>query len=114
MTSQSTTPEAIVAQVAPVIRQYAAASESQRRLAPEIVSAMVDAGVMRSMQPQAYGGLGLDPVAALKLIEGLSRVDSASGWTAVLCGLIATFVGLNPEAAAEEIHADPNAVIAGA
>jgi alkylation response protein AidB-like acyl-CoA dehydrogenase len=73
MTRATLFPESIVAQVAPVIRQYADQGERDRRLAPEVVDAMLDAGVFRAWVPQALGGLEMDPVSAMRLFEGIAH-----------------------------------------
>jgi|SRR5579883_1793552 alkylation response protein AidB-like acyl-CoA dehydrogenase len=76
------TPEEIVARVAPVLRQYAAAGETERRLAPQAVEAMIDAGVFRAWIPKALGGLEMEPAAALRMFEGIAHADGAAGWVA--------------------------------
>src|SRR5438094_340427 len=72
------TPDEIIAQVAPVLRQYAAQGEAERKLAPQAVEAMIDAGVFRAWIPRALGGLELDPIAALRLFEGLAHADGSA------------------------------------
>ena len=81
-TQSPTTPEAMIAQVEPVVRKHAAHAEANRRLAPEVIDALHDAGVLRSLMPRAYGGLEMDMVDALRLYEGIARIDSAAGWIA--------------------------------
>src|SRR5215207_7307728 len=112
MTTTTATPtvEAIIAQVAPTLRQYAPQAEAERRLAPEAMAALIDAGVTRSLLPKTLGGLELDYVSALRLFEELSYLDSAAGWVSLIAAGIAAFTGLLPPEAAEEIFADPRAV----
>src|SRR5437764_12375875 len=92
MTTQIETasPEKIVAQIEPTLRRYAPAAEAERRLAPEAMAAMVEAGVFRSLVPRAYGGLELEPLAALRMFEAIARIDSAAGWLAANQSGIAT------------------------
>src|SRR5206468_3579678 len=64
----------MVAQVEPVLRKYAAQNEADRRLAPEVIEALVDSGITRAVLPKAYGGFEMDPVSGLKLLEDVSRI----------------------------------------
>jgi alkylation response protein AidB-like acyl-CoA dehydrogenase len=104
----------LVAQLEPVLRQHAATAEADRRLTPEAMAALIDAGVMRSLLPKSLGGLELDYLSALKLFEELSRIDSAAGWVGLIAAGIPIFAGLLPSAAAEEMLADPRVVCVGA
>jgi alkylation response protein AidB-like acyl-CoA dehydrogenase len=108
-----TSPEELVARVEPVLREYAPAAEAERRLAPEAMAALIDAGIFRTWVPRAYGGLEMDPIPALKMFEELSRIDSAAGWVAGNSAAIASFGHAFPDAASAEISADPRAVMAG-
>src|SRR6266545_7851392 len=108
MATQSTTtsPEEMLAQVDPIVRKYAMTAELERRLAPEAVDALIDAGLFRTWVPRAYGGLEMDPIPALKMFEELSRIDSAAGWVAGNSAAIASFGHAFPDEASAEISAD--------
>lgn len=64
--------EELVQRVEPVLRASTATSEAQRHLAPEVMEALIDAGILRALLPAAYGGAELGLVDALHLIEALS------------------------------------------
>ncbi len=106
------TPEDIVARVTPVLRHYRSQGETDCRLAPEAVAALVDAGVFRLWTPKALGGLELDPLPALRLLEALAHADGSAGWVASN-STHATILGqlLSDEGAAE-IFSDPRTLIA--
>jgi alkylation response protein AidB-like acyl-CoA dehydrogenase len=106
-------PEKLVARVEPVLRAHAPAAEAERRLAPEAMTALIDAGVFRTWVPRAYGGLEMDPIPALKMFEELSRIDSAAGWVAANSAFIASVGQIFPDEASIEIAADPRVVMAG-
>lgn len=108
-----TSPKELVARVEPVLRAYAPAAEAERRLAPEAMAAMLDAGVFRTWVPRAYGGLEMDPIPALQLFEELSRIDCAAGWVAGNSSSIASFAQVFPDEGAAEVFADPRVVVAG-
>ncbi len=103
-----------VNELAPLFRKHAEAADHERRLARPVVEALSEAGFFRLWTPRSLGGLELDPPSALRVIEALSRIDSAVGWNvAVTSGLVPVAARL-PDAGAEEIFGpDPNVVVAG-
>src|SRR5207249_9965329 len=102
----------MIGEVEPVLRKYAAQAEADRRLAPEAIDAILDAGLMRTWTPKGYGGLEMDPIPALKMFESIARIDSAAGWiVANSCG-ISSF-SWYPSDANQEMRADPRGFPAG-
>lgn len=73
-----------VRELEPLIREYAPRAERERRLAQPVSEALRDAGCYRLFRPRSRGGLELDPVSAFRVIEELSRIDSAAGWNVAL------------------------------
>ncbi|HZQ37199.1 MAG TPA: acyl-CoA dehydrogenase family protein [Dehalococcoidia bacterium] len=108
------TPEEIIAQVEPVIRKHAASGEIERRLAPEVVAAMIDAGVFRAWVPKALGGLELDPLSALRIFEGIAHADGSAGWVASNSANAAMLGQVLPDEGAAEIFSDPKVLLGGA
>ncbi|HZU75229.1 MAG TPA: acyl-CoA dehydrogenase family protein, partial [Dehalococcoidia bacterium] len=103
----------LVQRVAPAVRASAAASEAGRRLAPEAMAALIDAGIFRTLLPATYGGADLGPVYGAKLIEEVSRIDSAAGWITMICATGSWLTVVLPPQAADEMLADPRAVVCG-
>lgn len=103
----------LVQQVAPALRATAAASEAARQLAPEAMAALIDAGILRAFLPAAYGGAELGPVAGIQLFEELGTIDGAAAWVAMIAAAGAWLTVLLPPQAADEILADPRAVVNG-
>src|SRR5205085_12026708 len=103
----------MVQQVAPVLRASAADSEAARRLAPEAMAALIDAGILRALLPATYGGAELGPVHGVRLFEELATIDSAASWVGMISAVGAWLMVLLPPQAAEEILADPRAVVNG-
>src|SRR3989442_10374079 len=110
-TAQSTSDR--VAKIEPILRAHAAQAEIERRLAPQAMAALHDAGIMRTWVPKAYGGLQMSPVPALKMFEEISRIDSAAGWIASNSSIIAFFCQVISDQGAAEIFSDPQTVVAG-
>jgi indole-3-acetate monooxygenase len=113
MTTIALSPEQIVAQIEPVLREYAAVAEAERRLAPEAMNAMIESGVFRTWVPRAYGGLEMDPLPALRMFEAIARIDSAAGWLAANQSGVASLAMLMPAEGSAEMFTDPRAVCAG-
>lgn len=107
MTAASPAVDELIARVVPVIRKHAASGEAERRLAPEVVAAMIDAGVFRCWIPQALSGLELDPISALRLFEGIAHADGSAGWVASNSANVALGGQILPDAGAAEVFGDP-------
>jgi alkylation response protein AidB-like acyl-CoA dehydrogenase len=76
----------------PLIREHEEAIEAGR-FPPPLVDALHDAGVFRAMLAREVGGLEVEPVEWLQLIEELSRINSSVGWNAFIqSGIGLTFL----------------------
>ncbi len=79
----------------PLIRAQAEALE-EGRIPPPLVEALYDAGVFKAMLPREVGGLEVEPVEWLQMIEELARINASVGWLAFIqSGVGLTF--LDPE-----------------
>jgi alkylation response protein AidB-like acyl-CoA dehydrogenase len=74
---------AIARSLEPLIREHAPALE-EGRIPPPLVEAFYDEGVFRAMLPREVGGLEVEPVEWLQMIEELARIDSSAGWLAFI------------------------------
>ncbi len=70
--------------LAPLIQESLGAMEAERRLAPQVVDALRGLGAFRMAVPRAYGGLELDPMTQVRVVEELSRMDGSVGWCAMI------------------------------
>jgi alkylation response protein AidB-like acyl-CoA dehydrogenase len=76
--------------------------ERNRELPAPIISALIENGLFRLLQPRALGGAELDPMTYIRLIEEIARHDASTGWCveqANGCSMAAAF--LDPEVALE-------------
>jgi indole-3-acetate monooxygenase len=79
----------------PLIRAHAEELD-QGRVPPPLVEALYDTGVFKAMLPREVGGLEVEPVEWLQLIEELARINASVGWLAFIqSGVGLTF--LDPE-----------------
>jgi alkylation response protein AidB-like acyl-CoA dehydrogenase len=70
--------------LAPLIKESAGAIEAERKFPPTILEAMRKLGAFRMAVPRAYGGLELDPMTQVRVVEELSRMDGSVGWCAMV------------------------------
>ena len=79
----------------PLIRLHADALEEGRVPQP-LIEALYEAGVFKTMLPREVGGLEVEPVEWLRMIEELARINASVGWVAFInSGVGLTF--LDPE-----------------
>jgi indole-3-acetate monooxygenase len=79
----------------PLVREHAEVLE-EGRIPPPLVEALYDAGVFKAMLPREVGGLEVEPVEWLQMIEELARINASVGWLAFIqSGVGLTF--LDPE-----------------
>ena len=104
---------AAVEAIAPLIADHVLWSQQERRLAPAVVEAFHDAGLLRLMIPRDLGGEGMDEYELVPIIEAVARIDASAGWNlAIGNGSLGLVRGLE-EAAATEILSVPRVLAAG-
>src|SRR4051812_5289735 len=91
----------VVHDLEPLIRRNADAAEVARKMAPEVMSALVEAGLFRMWIPKAFGGLEMEPNASLAVMEELARIDAATGWVVSNCSFISMVPQFLPDAVVE-------------
>src|SRR5262245_11588787 len=75
---------AAVRGLAPLLRAASDETEAARSLSEPLVQAMADAGLYRMYLPRSLGGGELDPLTYFDVIEALSQVESAAGWSVLI------------------------------
>lgn len=99
--------------LAPLIRQYAAQAEHERRVARPVLEALAGAGLQRMFAPRAIGGLETDPVTAARAVEEVALADSAAAWALQAGNAGAWWSARLPAEGVAEIYADgPDVLIA--
>ena len=100
--------------IGPDLRSHGAEAERMGRLPQAMFDALSDAGLMSMLTSRSMGGLEVDPITYAKVVEQISRFDSAAGWTLTIPLLWAFFCSRLPAQGAEEVFGqDPRALIAG-
>ncbi len=99
--------------ILPLVREYAAQGESERHLPRPLAEAFTDAGIFRMCRPRSLGGLEVDPITVMRVVEEISQSDGAAGWCAMISGSGSAFDAFIPPEGAREMYGDPRAVTTG-
>jgi indole-3-acetate monooxygenase len=97
----------------PQIRAASGAIEDNRCLPPALARSLMEAGIFRMGVPRTYGGPELDPMAQVRVVEELSRIEGAVGWLSMISSagsFLAAF--LKPEPA-QRLLGGVESVVAG-
>ena len=95
----------------PLIGERAAAAEQDRRVAPEVVAAIRDAGLLRILQPRRWGGYELDPWTFAQVQIALARADMSVGWLHGVLGVHNFQMALFDDRAAADVWGEDGDVL---
>jgi indole-3-acetate monooxygenase len=96
-------------ELAPALAARADDGEALRTMPQDLVAKVKSAGLFRSALPRSLGGLELDPLSIVEIVEMLSRADGSAGWTILIgIGGTAFFAWLEPAVAKEMIGDNPD------
>ena len=96
----------------PALTAAADEIERNRELPTSIVSALIDNGLFRLLQPRSLGGGEIDPMTYTQVVEEIASLDASTGWCveqANGCSMVAAF--LEPEVA-QEIFGPSDGIVA--
>ncbi len=94
-------PLAEAALLAPQFRERAAEGERLRTMPADLVGQVRDARLFELALPRSLGGLELDPLTIVAIIEQLSYADGSAGWTTMIGNSTSFLAWLDPAVAAE-------------
>ena len=77
-----------VERIAPIIERNKTASEHARTLAPEVVEAMRDVGLLMMKSPYEVGGAEIHPVDQMEVVEAVTYLDSAAAWSMFIAATV--------------------------
>ena len=77
-----------VERIAPMIEQHKTRAEHARTLAPEVVEAMRDAGLLMMKSPYEVGGAEIHPVDQMEVVEAVTYLDSAAAWSMFIAATV--------------------------
>lgn len=104
-----------VAELTEVIRTGGDRAQQLRRLAPETVDALIDAGMFRFTLPTELGGENASVGETIEVLEAIAKVDASVGWNVMLGSEInAMAAGGMPKELAREVYLDnPRVIMCG-
>jgi alkylation response protein AidB-like acyl-CoA dehydrogenase len=82
--------------IAPAISRRSAEIEAARRLPPDLLAQLKEAGVFRMLVPRSHGGMEIDFPSSMEIIEELAAADGSAGWTVMIGCETPQFLALLP------------------
>lgn len=95
------------------LREKSAEIDEARRLPPEVVARLREAGMFRLMMPKEWGGPELSPIEQVEVIEELAKANASAAWCVMIGCDSGFFAGYLDDAAAREIYPHLDMATAG-
>lgn len=103
----------IATDLGPLISEHSEDGERHRRVPAVVMNALKNVGLVRMVTPKSLGGLAVDPVTCARVVEEVSRHNSATGWTFQAANSGDFYCARLPGEGVQEIYMDgPDAMIA--
>ena len=112
----ATSPDSLVdmaRELGPLIQANADRGERERRLPGETARALTKAGFFRLCRPHQLGGLEVDPITVLEIVEEIARHDGSAAWCALNCSVAGVLQSFLAQEGAREIGSAPDGVVNG-
>jgi len=98
-----------------ILKQHVETEQQDRRISPEVLNALRNAGFLRLFLPKSLGGLEIDPLNAAKLVEEVAKYNTTAAWAMMVANTAIWWCNRLPEEGVEEIFSDgADTFIAGA
>ena len=101
------------AALVPMLRQYAAAAEKERRVPQATLGALDQAGVFRMMAPKKLGGDEADFETQSRVLAEIARACPSTSWVATIYSAMVWVASAFPDQAQDEVFAAGVPRIAG-
>jgi 3-hydroxy-9,10-secoandrosta-1,3,5(10)-triene-9,17-dione monooxygenase len=99
-------PAALVARaraMIPTLAERSLAQRQARRILPETIADMQEAGFFRVLQPRRWGGYEMELGTFYDIEMALAEGDMSTGWTYGVLGVVSWFLGLIDDRAARDV-----------
>lgn len=116
LTTDAPTREQLVhraAELVPTLKKNAVWTEENRRLHPESLTALADAGVFKLRRPARYGGYEADTRTLVDVAGELARGDGSTAWTAAVYWIPTWMTCLFPDEVQDEVFSTPDVRVCG-
>jgi alkylation response protein AidB-like acyl-CoA dehydrogenase len=97
----------------PLIREHAEKSSQERRVVPEVVDALEEAGLFKLLVPRRLGGLETNLRTMMECVAEVGRGDGSTAWTVALLSVCTWFSTTFSDEAQQEMYATPDAKACG-
>ena len=102
-----------VTALVPLIREHAEKSSQERRVVPEVMEALEDAGLFKLLVPRRLGGLETNLRTMMECVAEVGRGDGSTAWTVALLNVCTWFSTTFSDEAQEEMFSTPQAKACG-
>ncbi|HZZ47895.1 MAG TPA: acyl-CoA dehydrogenase family protein [Pseudonocardia sp.] len=75
----------------PLIREHAETSSAQRRVVPEVVTALEEAGLLKLFVPRRLGGVETNIRTMMECVAEIARGDGSTAWASALLNVCSWF-----------------------
>jgi 3-hydroxy-9,10-secoandrosta-1,3,5(10)-triene-9,17-dione monooxygenase len=89
--------------LAPLLRERAAKTETERRIAEATIAAIVDAGLTRILQPRRWGGHEISHDAAFDVAVDIASACGSTGWCVSLLNIHDWWLAAFPQEAQHDV-----------
>jgi alkylation response protein AidB-like acyl-CoA dehydrogenase len=98
----------------PLIRQYAEQTSGARRVMPEVMRGLEDAGLFKLFVPRRYGGHQANMATGVQTIAEVARGDGSTAWAVALLNACTWFATTFSQQAQDEVFGqNPAAKVCG-
>ncbi|HXN85411.1 MAG TPA: acyl-CoA dehydrogenase family protein [Candidatus Binataceae bacterium] len=103
-----------VRELAPRISARSVEIESARRMPPDLLAELIAAGLFRMLTPRSHGGMEIDFLTSMEIIETIAAADGATGWTVMIGSETPQLLALLPRHRFDQLYADsPDLIVGG-
>jgi 3-hydroxy-9,10-secoandrosta-1,3,5(10)-triene-9,17-dione monooxygenase len=95
----------------PTLAARARRQTENRRILPETIAEMKQAGFFRVLQPRRWGGYEMDPRVFAEIQIALAEGDMSVGWVYGVVGVHAFQIALFDDRAAQDVWGDDNSIL---
>jgi alkylation response protein AidB-like acyl-CoA dehydrogenase len=98
-----------------ILKEQVEEDQMQRRLSPDVIKVLREAGFLRLFLPKPLSGLEADPITAAWLVEEVARYNTAAAWMMMVANTAAWWCARLSDAGVTEVFANgADIIIAGA
>jgi indole-3-acetate monooxygenase len=124
MYSETMTPQPVVSvpqlfnaldKISDLLKEHIETEQEMRRISPDVLNALREAGFLRLFLPKSLGGLEADPLTVARLAEAVARHNTTAGWAMMVANTATWWCSRLSDEGVKEVFAQgPDTLIAGA